>query len=439
MNFNKITKRQVQEYILDNIHSFDKKELYSNIKEHFNINTKTISRYYLELEYRNLLETINKVPPANYTKAQVKKIISQEGDNLNINVAEVETEVKSLEDLIQVCDIDITKWKIISWQCKKWDLGIKNSVNIIETKQLYSVSAKLVALNIEEDLKLQKNILLKELFKGSNKQQFDFKYTETEKPNLLELALFDIHFGKLAHKEESGEDYDLKIACRRYRDAINALLSRVNISSIDRILLPIGNDMLTIDNIASLTTAGTPQDTDSRFYKIVRAVKDLLIETINNLLRIAPVDVIVCVGNHDQQTSFMIGEMLDAYYHNEPLVSIDNLASMRKYYKYGKTSFLFTHGDKEKHANLGMIFAAENPKLWASTTQRYIQIGHFHHNRKINYLLTEEFQGFQIQIMPSLSGSDAWHKAKGFLSLKQAKAFLYNKVEGLIGEFTYSV
>ena len=86
-----------------------------------------------------------------------------------------------------------------------------------------------------------------------------------------------------------------------------------------------------------------------------------------------------------------------------------------------------------------MIFAAENPKLWADTKQRYIQIGHFHHNKKVTTLQTQEFQGFQVQILPSLSGSDAWHKGKGFDSLKQAKAFLFNKEEGLIGEFSYTV
>jgi hypothetical protein len=131
--------------------------------------------------------------------------------------------------------------------------------------------------------------------------------------------------------------------------------------------------------------------------------------------------------------------MLDAYYHNSDVVNIDNSASLRKYYQYGTTGLMFTHGDKEKQADLGMIFAAEKPKLWGNTTQRYIQIGHYHHNRKTNYLAAQEFQGFQVQILPSLSSGDAWHAGKGFHSLKQAKSFLYDKHDGVIAEYTYTV
>ncbi|MEK6878329.1 MAG: hypothetical protein AABY22_01905, partial [Nanoarchaeota archaeon] len=59
-----------------------------------------------------------------------------------------------------------------------------------------------------------------------------------------------------------------------------------------------------------------------------------------------------------------------------------------------------------------------------------------HKNKKLNYLSVDEHQGFQVQTMPSLSGTDFWHKSKGYNSLKQAKALLFNPNEGLIGEFT---
>lgn len=441
MNIRKIFKKQVQQYLIDNEENFSKQQLYSAAIEHFGLDRKTISAYYLELQNKGLLEQFNSIAPANYSSNEIKKILRQDGDGLNVSLS-LDYEIKTLEQLLEVCEVDTTKWEVVSWQCGKHDLGIKNSQKQIEKTQLFSVKAKFKQITADNSLVVQKDIILKELFE--NAPEFNYNYEELDtapvgETYLLELALFDIHFGKLAHKEESGEDYDLKIASKRYREAIQSLLSRVNINALERIFLPIGNDMLTIDNIAGLTTLGTPQDTDSRFYKIVRTVKSLLIETIDLLNAIAPVDVVVCVGNHDQQSSFMIGEMLDAYYHNNTQVSIDNSASLRKYYRYGTTSFMLTHGNKEKHSNLGMIFAAENPKLWAATTQRFIQLGHFHHNKKINYLSNEEFQGFQIQILPSLSGGDAWHTAKGYNSLKQAKAFLYGKTDGLLAEYTFSV
>jgi hypothetical protein len=167
-------------------------------------------------------------------------------------------------------------------------------------------------------------------------------------------------------------------------------------------------------------------------------VRKVLVETIDLLKQAAPVDVIISVGNHDEQSTFMIGEILDAYYTNDQSVSVYNDASLRKYYKYGVNAIMLTHGNREKFNDLGMIFAAENPKLWADTKYRFVQIGHFHHNKKVTTLQAQEFQGFQIQILPSISGSDAWHTGKGYNSLKQAKAFLYNKTKGLFGEYTHN-
>jgi hypothetical protein len=438
MNFKKIVKNQVRRFLIENEDNLSKADLYTQAIEHFSIDRKTVSRYYLQLEKEGLISNINDIPPVNFSPNEVKKILQQTGDNLNVSLT-LDYEIKTLDQLLAVSEVDTEKWEVVTWSCGKHDLGIKNASKQIEKTTLFSVKANFKQRTLDNDLSLQKDFLLKELYTQSPVLESAPVYEKDQKAFLLELALFDVHFGKLAHKEESGEDYDLKIAAKRYKQAISSLLDRVKLSGVERILLPIGNDMINVDNVAGLTTGGTPQDCDSRFYKIVRSVKNLLVETINMLLTIAPVDVVVCVGNHDQQTSFMIGEMLDAYYHNIDNVTIDNRASLRKYYKYGKNAFLFTHGNKERQADLGMIFAAEKPKLWGNSSNRYIQIGHFHHNKKINYINAQEFQGFQVQILPSLSSGDAWHAGKGYHSVKQAKAFLYDKAEGAIAEYTYTV
>lgn len=450
MNVKSIFKNQVIRYLLENPINDQDPNKYDKVRKKFNIDVKTASRYWIEVKSKYSAPAIENIPEAKYAEQEVKKILKQEGDELSITLNALEGEIKSLEDLLLVCEVDTTKWEVIAWQCKKWDLGIKNKQEQIETKPLFSVSAKFRAKKVETDLNLQKGVIMQELFKNAPTHEMEQKYNElfqklsnsfsvnTVKDNLLEIALFDVHFGKLAHREEVGEDYDIKIASKRYKDAVDDLLGKVNLLSVEKILFPIGQDLINIDNIAGMTTGGTPQNCDSRFHKIVKTVKTVLIETIDKLSLIAPIDIVISVGNHDEQTTFMIGEMLEAYYHNSRTVNVYNSASLRKYYKYGVNSIMFTHGNKEKFADLGMIFAAENPKLWADTEQRFIQIGHFHHNKKITTIQAEEFKGFQVQIMPSLSGSDAWHFGKGYISLKQAKAFLFNKKKGLVGEFTYS-
>ena len=435
---NMTTKQKVLKYFLQNPIDDNSPNKYKAVREKFNIDIKTISRYWIE--FKGNLKYFDKIAPTNLSEREVKKILTQNGDNLSVTV-NTDIEVKTLEDLLEVCEIDTDVWEVISWQCKKWDLGIKNQENQIETKQLYSVSAKFRPIKVENNLELQKKVILEELFlaapSANQEKLYKGDYT-VNKDNLLEIALFDVHFGKLAHREEVGEDYDLKIASKRYKDAVLDLLSRVNLDSVDRILLPVGQDLINVDNLQGTTTGGTPQDSDSRFHKIIKTVRKVLVETIDLLKQAAPVDVIISVGNHDEQSTFMIGEILDAYYTNDQSVSVYNDASLRKYYKYGVNAIMLTHGNREKFNDLGMIFAAENPKLWADTKYRFVQIGHFHHNKKVTTLQAQEFQGFQIQILPSISGSDAWHTGKGYNSLKQAKAFLYNKTKGLFGEYTHN-
>ncbi len=86
-----------------------------------------------------------------------------------------------------------------------------------------------------------------------------------------------------------------------------------------------------------------------------------------------------------------------------------------------------------------IIFATEQPNLWADTKFRFCKLGHFHKNKKIDYVSVDTYNGFQVQVLPSLSGSDAWHNSKGYLAQKQAKGFLFHKERGLVAEHTYTV
>lgn len=399
---------------------------YEDVIKKFKISLKLASNYWNRYKRNNRFKLIDKHPIVGQSHTYYSS------DVINIT-KNIDFEVKSLDDLLAVCEVETDKYEVISWESQKKDIRIGSDI-----KPVYTVRARFKPRK-EVNLETQKKLILNELFNKSPRSLTPYaKKKNDTKTNLLELDLFDVHFGKLANQEESGENYNIKIAIERWNKAVESLLNRVNIDSIERILLPLGNDLIHVDNFKNTTTAGTPQDTDGTYVNLVRTVKDVVISTINKLKLIAPVDVLIVSGNHDRQTMLLLGDILDAYYHNDKNVNIENKSFPRKYYKYGNISMLFTHGDKENFNELGMIFATENSKLWADTKQRYIKIGHLHHNKKLTYN-TSEFQGFTIQIIPSLSSSDQWHASKGYNSLKQAKAFLYSKNEGLIGEFSYTV
>lgn len=340
--------------------------------------------------------------------------------------AESTFEPKDDIELAELHKIDLDKYKISSYWSK------------LQTNGKFTSSVSATLRKIDTDIVSQKDLLISE-FKKELPIIPIKKLNVTSRKYAYEINIPDAHFGKMSWKEESGEDYDLKIAEKRYTDSVENLLSLVDTNKLERIILPIGNDMLNIDSRRNETFAGTHQDSDSRFFKIVQKVKEVLIKTINSLSLIAPVDVVVISGNHDPESMFMIGEILDAYYHSNPNVSIDNSPKQRKYYQYGRNGFQYTHGNEEPHTSLGLIFATEQKELWADTEFRFAKLGHFHKNKKTNYVSVDEHQGFQVQILPSISGTDAWHNSKGYMSKKQAKGFLYHKEEGQIAEFTYNI
>jgi hypothetical protein len=440
------TKTKVEKYLLSNPIDRALPSPYDQAAQALGVDKEIIRGVWRSLRKRGLVE--NNYPATNVTSCQTATGVQAnyyfkaQGDNATVS-KHTDTEVRNEMDLAEVCDIDLSVWTISEWECKRYEAWIKNKEGQIESQPKFSIYAKMKRKKLDSDLSLQKDVILRELFDSAPELQiFEIAIPNDESPAkdcLYEISIPDIHFGKMAWGEETGEDYDLKIACKRFNDAISELLTRINLEKVDRILFPIGNDMINIDNNNNTTTAGTPQSVDGRFPKIIKVVKNLLIENITKLATIAPVDVLVVPGNHDNSTMFLLGEILEAYFNNTEKVTVFNSPKPRKYYRYGVNGFQYTHGNDEKHQELGLIFATEEPLLWASTKFRVCKLGHLHKTKKTHWVSTDEHQGFQVEILPSLSGTDKWHMTKGYMSNKAAKSFLYHKEKGKIAEFTYTL
>jgi hypothetical protein len=355
--------------------------------------------------------------------------------------ASTSEKIENLKDLIRVCAIDTDKYNVVDYSVKSYNAWIRNEMGAIETKQLYSVHANLKIKRIDDTVSKQRDLILNAIKAASIvKEKPTPVITQTigvAKNCALEINIPDLHIGKLAWGKETGEDYDIKIAVERYKKAVYELLSRVNTQAIEKFILPVGNDMINVDNKGNTTTAGTNVSCDSRFGKMFQTAKELLIDTIDNLSGIAPVEVIIVPGNHDTVAMFTLGEVLDAWYHNNELVTVINTHTPRKYLQYGSNLLMYCHGHNEKLQDLGIICATEQPQLWAATKFRRVHVGHFHHSKQIKFIDVQEYPGFTVKVLNSLSANDAWHAEKGYNSLKGAEAFLYHKDKGLIANYFY--
>ena len=266
-------------------------------------------------------------------------------------------------------------------------------------------------------------------------------YPTIDDGHMAEISIPDLHLGKCSTPGETGETYTPEIACQMFLTVFDDLLKQViKAYSIERLVVPIGNDFLTTDNIRKTTTRGTPQDTQGSFNEHFRMGWKILREAIDKARAVAPVDIIVVPGNHDSIASFVLGEVLAAHYRTTPDVSIHNKSDQpRKYLRYGDVLLGYAHGHAEKSRSLPMLMATEVPKEWGQSRHREIHLGHMHHTRDTHYLGTNEIDGVILRVIPSLSASDRWHAAKGYRAQRAALAFVYHPTAGQKAIFRHSI
>lgn len=257
---------------------------------------------------------------------------------------------------------------------------------------------------------------------------------------LREIAPVDLHVGKYAWDDETGASYDVEIAERVFAEAVNDIDDRTNSARIEETVLVVGNDLLQTDNIEGTTTSGTYVDTDTRYIRSFRRAFKINRWAIDRLAERSPVRVVVVPGNHDRLTAFQIGHSLESWYHNDQRVTIDNSPKLRKYLRYGVNLLGWTHGSEEKHDDLPLIMATEEPELWAGSLHREWHIGHFHKAKETRYTSGDSFNGVRVKVLPALCGPDAWHYAKGYVGgLPACEGYLWNKERGFAGMVSSNV
>lgn len=347
-------------------------------------------------------------------------------------------DTSTIAELLKKCEVDLNVWEVA-----KAFINKSSGITGKNIKRNYQIKVW---------LKKRTDIVNHEQFKKELKEDLQkyspivkaYNYPKVKAKHLLEVNIFDLHFGKLGWGEETGGNYDTKIARKRFMSAIVGLSERANVFGVDRIVFPVGNDFFHSDNAFPFpqTTKGTPQQEDLRWQKSFREGRKLIIEGANYLSKIAPVDIVVVAGNHDLQKSFYLGDVLEMAYQDNQNVTVNNKASLRKYYQYHNNLIGYTHGNSQNEGEKRLIslMPQEVPQLWAKTKFREWHLGDVHHKRKIQLKSEEDFQGIMLRYMRSLCGDDAWHAQKGYRgAIKGAEAYLHHKEYGLVANFNYNI
>lgn len=419
--------------------------------EHFKISISTIARY---VRRKNTLERLIK-PDKTPTIYREQK-----------DTATLSGQARSLDELLKLANVDLSVWEVETWEIKdnSWDVTAKwrdqdltwvdgvmnghaerrNDFISHSNKQFY-IRAKLKRKKESFDMGAFKEGLL-ESVRSFSPMVAKIKYPKNDEPrHALEISLFDIHFGKFGwHEETGGQDYDYKIAEKRFMACVSAHLQNgINTGkNIEKIIFPIGNDFFNSDTAYPIpaTTRGTPQGEDLRWQKMFRMGWQIVVNGIELCKTIAPVEIIDIPGNHDFQRSFYLGEVVCAYYRNDPNVMVNNSPKPQKYVEYGINLIGFTHGNaKDMTLERLMTFMQQDvPEAWGRTRFREWHLGDIHHEKKIT-LKQEDFQALVIRYLKSLSGDDGWHNQKGYKSIKGGESFLWNRKYGMVNNFHYNI
>ena len=374
------------------------------------VGSETYMRYIRELTHYNAV-SLPDFPRVDY---------EQKKDDINYTV--ISSDIRTLEQLIDYCRVDMTKWEVSKFICNAWGS---------DTNPNYQCKAWFTKKKVES-LEDVKESLIEDMrqYVPTYPQIF---YPEKTAHNALEINILDLHYGQLSWGEETGRDYDIKIAEELFMNSIFHFASVAKLYNIEKIVLPIGQDFFNVNSPENMTANGTLQDEDTRFLKTYTNARRMVVKAVDYLMNIAPVDIFIVPGNHDTNRTHYLGDSLFCWYHNCDSVTVDNSPKTRKYWKYGNNLIGFSHGNNEKFEELPLIMATERREDWGTVKYKEWHTGHTHKNEIM------EKQDIRIRRIPSMVANSAWASCKGYNSIREAQAFLWNKDKGLTMVVNYRI
>lgn len=235
--------------------------------------------------------------------------------------------------------------------------------------------------------------------------------------------LGDPHLGLLAWEQDAGENFDLRIAEDHTVNAIRHLVTLAP-ASAQALFIAIG-DNTHGDGQHNTTTRGTRVDMDGRFPKVVSATLRTFRRSIAVILeKHTRCHVIIERGNHDELIAMMLAIALALYYENEPRVTVDTSPEMFHWFTFGRNLIGTHHGDKVKPDALLGVMAVDRAADWARCPHRRMYCGHYHHQ------MVKEVPGLIVDYLPTLAGSDAWHRSMGYRSGRATYLDVYHREHG---------
>lgn len=250
---------------------------------------------------------------------------------------------------------------------------------------------------------------------------------------LLNLyTVSDFHLGMLAWADESGDDWDMKIAEDLFSRWFDAAFQKAPDAGTGVINLL--GDFAHFDSLVAVTPAsGHALDADTRYQKLVRYMIRMVRRVVDMaLVKHKNVRLLIVQGNHDESGMIWLAEMFSTLYDNEPRVFVDTSPDVYKMVRHGKTTLFFHHGHKARFDAIEPVMIAKFRKAFGESVYSYAHVGHLHHQKII------ESRNMIVEQHRTLAAKDAYASRGGWMSGRSANVITYSAEYGEVARLTIS-
>lgn len=250
---------------------------------------------------------------------------------------------------------------------------------------------------------------------------------------LLNLyTVSDFHLGMLAWADESGDDYDMKIAEDLFSRWFDAAFQKAPDAGTGVINLL--GDFAHFDSLYAVTPESRHVlDADTRYQKLVRYMIRMVRRVVDMaLVKHKNVRLLIVQGNHDESGMIWLAEMFSTLYDNEPRVFVDTSPDVYKMVQHGKTTLFFHHGHKARFDAIEPVMIAKFRKAFGESVYSYAHVGHLHHQKIV------ESRNMIVEQHRTLAAKDAYASRGGWMSGRSANVITYSAEYGEVARLTIS-
>lgn len=244
---------------------------------------------------------------------------------------------------------------------------------------------------------------------------------------LTVYPLPDLHIGSRSWGAETGENWDLDIACETFRRACADLVAQSR-PSRHAVVLGLGDYFHLNDRTNMTPKSGHVLDVDGRWPKVLKSGVRLALDLITMAAQKHDrVEVRFIPGNHDPDAAVALTVALGIYYDGHPRISVTEDASHHWYRRFGKVLLGATHGHTMKPDRMALMLASDNPEDWGASRFRHFMFGHVHHET------AKEVGSVKVESFNSPAAKDAYAHAGGWRAGRSLNALTFHRERGEVG------